>query len=50
VKTIERKMTAVQERVQRLNQLAGGLNSFEDYNCSVDACQRRRENALKAPV
>jgi uncharacterized protein YutE (UPF0331/DUF86 family) len=51
VKTIERKMTAVQERVQRLNQLAGGLNSFEDYNCSLDArdiAERNLQIAIEA--
>ena len=51
MKTIERKMTAVQERVQRLNQLAGGLNSFEDYNRSADArdiAERNLQIAIEA--
>jgi len=51
VKTIERKMIAVQERVQRLRQLAEGLSSFDDYNRSADArdiAERNLQIAIEA--
>ena len=51
MKTIERKMIAVQERVQRLRQLAEGLSSFDDYNRSADArdiAERNLQIAIEA--
>jgi uncharacterized protein YutE (UPF0331/DUF86 family) len=51
MKTIERKMTAVQERVRRLSQLAERLNSFEDYHHSDDArdiAERNLQIAIEA--
>ncbi len=44
-------MTAVQERVQRLSQLAKGLSSFEDYHRSADArdiAERNLQIAIEA--
>jgi uncharacterized protein YutE (UPF0331/DUF86 family) len=37
MKTIERKMVVVQERVARLRRLADRLSSFDDYDRSEDA-------------
>jgi uncharacterized protein YutE (UPF0331/DUF86 family) len=44
MKTVERKMIAVQERVARLRQLADRLTSFDDYHRSDDA----RDIAIEA--
>jgi len=44
-------MIAVQERVQRLRQLAEGLSSFDDYNRSADArdiAERNLQIAIEA--
>jgi len=51
MKTIERKMIAVQERVLRLRRLAEKLNSFDDYHCSDDAkdvAERNLQIAIEA--
>ncbi len=51
MKTIERKMTAVQERVSRLRQLAAKLTSFDDYRDSNDArdiAERNLQIAIEA--
>jgi uncharacterized protein YutE (UPF0331/DUF86 family) len=51
MKTIERKMIAVQERVLRLKRLAEKLNSFDDYHCSDDArdvAERNLQIAIEA--
>jgi uncharacterized protein YutE (UPF0331/DUF86 family) len=51
MKTIERKMTTVQERVSRLRQLAEKLPSFDDYRESNDArdiAERNLQIAIEA--
>lgn len=51
MKTIERKMTTVQERVSRLRQLAEKLTSFDDYRESNDArdiAERNLQIAIEA--
>jgi uncharacterized protein YutE (UPF0331/DUF86 family) len=51
MKTIERKMIAVQERVLRLRRLVEKLNSFDDYHCSDDAkdvAERNLQIAIEA--
>jgi uncharacterized protein YutE (UPF0331/DUF86 family) len=51
MKTIERKMITVQERVLRLRRLAEKLNSFDDYHCSDDAkdvAERNLQIAIEA--
>jgi uncharacterized protein YutE (UPF0331/DUF86 family) len=51
MKTIERKMTTVQERVSRLRQLAEKLTSFDDYRESNDArdiAERNLQTAIEA--
>ncbi|MCU0561196.1 MAG: DUF86 domain-containing protein [Desulfobacterales bacterium] len=51
MKTIERKMTTVQERVSRLRQLAEKLTSFDDYRDSNDArdiAERNLQIAIEA--
>ena len=51
MKTIERKMIAVQERVLRLRQLTEKLTSFDDYNNSDDArdiAERNFQIAIEA--
>jgi uncharacterized protein YutE (UPF0331/DUF86 family) len=51
MKTIERKMIAVQERVLRLRRLAEKLNSFDDYHRSDDArdvVERNLQIAIEA--
>ena len=51
MKTIERKMIAVQERVLRLRRLAEKLNSFDDYHRSDDArdvAERNLQIAIEA--
>lgn len=51
MKTIERKMTTVQERVVRLRQLAEKLTTFDDYRDSNDArdiAERNLQIAIEA--
>jgi uncharacterized protein YutE (UPF0331/DUF86 family) len=51
MKTIERKMIAVQERVARLRRLADRLSSFDDYDRSEDArdiAERNLQIAIEA--
>lgn len=51
MKTIERKMVAVQERVARLRRLADRLSSFDDYDRSEDArdiAERNLQIAIEA--
>lgn len=51
MKTIERKMIAVQERVARLRRLADRLSSFDDYDRSDDArdiAERNLQIAIEA--
>ncbi|HSM89624.1 MAG TPA: DUF86 domain-containing protein [Desulfobacterales bacterium] len=51
MKTVERKMIAVQERVARLRQLADRLTSFDDYHRSDDArdiAERNLQIAIEA--
>ena len=51
MKTIERKMATVQERVSRLRQLAEKLPSFDDYRESNDArdiAERNLQIAIEA--
>ena len=51
MKTIERKMIAVQERVARLRRLADRLSSFDDYDRSDDArdiTERNLQIAIEA--
>jgi hypothetical protein len=47
MKTIERKMITVQERVLRLRRLAEKLNSFDDYHRSDDARDVAERNLLQ---
>ena len=51
MKTVERKMIAVQERVSRLRRLAEKLTSFDDYRNSDDAkdiAERNLQIAIEA--
>ncbi len=51
MKTVERKMMAVQERVSRLRRLAEKLTSFDDYRNSDDArdiAERNLQMAIEA--
>jgi uncharacterized protein YutE (UPF0331/DUF86 family) len=51
MKTVERKMISVQERVLRLQRLAEKLNSFDDYHRSADArdiAERNLQIAIEA--
>jgi uncharacterized protein YutE (UPF0331/DUF86 family) len=51
MKTIERKMIAVQERVARLRRLADRLSSFDDYDRSEDSrdiAERNLQIAIEA--
>lgn len=51
MKTVERKMISVQERVLRLQRLAEKLTSFDDYHRSADArdiAERNLQIAIEA--